>query len=51
MKATAYRLEEEKMAVIVQRLVGARHDSRFYPDFAGVAKSYNFYPVSAAKVC
>jgi CheY-like chemotaxis protein len=45
MKATAYRLEEEKMAVIVQRMVGSRHNERFYPDFAGVAKSYNFYPV------
>lgn len=45
MKATSYRLEEEKMAVIIQRMVGAKHDRRFYPDFAGVAKSYNFYPV------
>jgi len=49
MKATAYRLEEEKMAVIVQRLVGSAHDGRFYPDFAGVAKSYNFYPVPPQK--
>jgi CheY-like chemotaxis protein len=45
MKATAYRLQEEKMAVIIQRMVGARHNDRFYPAFAGVAKSYNFYPV------
>lgn len=43
-KVTSYRLEEEKMAVIVQKLVGLRHEQRFYPDFAGVAKSYNFYP-------
>jgi len=49
MKATAYRLEEEKMAVIVQRLVGSQHHERFYPDFAGVAKSYNFYPVPPQK--
>jgi CheY-like chemotaxis protein len=49
MKATAYRLEEEKMAVIVQRLVGADHNGRFYPDFAGVAKSFNFYPVPPQK--
>jgi hypothetical protein len=46
MKATDYRLEEEKMAVIVQRMVGAEHHARFYPDFAGVGKSYNFYPVA-----
>jgi len=49
MKATSYRLEEEKMAVIIQRLVGAERHDRFYPDFAGVAKSYNFYPVPPQK--
>ena len=42
--ATAYRVEEEKMAVILQKLVGASHGGRFYPDFAGVARSHNFYP-------
>ncbi len=42
--ATPYRLEEEKMAVIVQKLVGSPHRGRFYPDFAGVARSHNFYP-------
>ncbi|NWF50171.1 MAG: histidine kinase [Ignavibacteriaceae bacterium] len=49
MKATSYRLEEEKMAVIVQRLVGSEHRGKFYPDFAGVAKSFNFYPVPPQK--
>lgn len=49
MKATPYRLEEEKMAVIVQRMVGSSHHDRFYPEFAGVAKSYNFYPVPPQK--
>jgi len=44
-KVTSYRLEEEKMAVIIQKLVGFRHAERFYPEFAGVAKSYNFYPI------
>lgn len=44
LRATPYRLEEEKMAVILQRIIGARHGNRFYPDFAGVARSYNFYP-------
>lgn len=48
-KATAYGLEEEKMAVVIQRLVGSKRDQRFYPDFAGVAKSYNFYPVPPQK--
>lgn len=49
MKATSYRMEEEKMAVIVQRLVGSQRENRFYPDFAGVAKSYNFYPIPPQK--
>jgi CheY-like chemotaxis protein len=49
MKATSFRLEEEKMAVIVQRMVGSQHNERFYPAFAGVAKSYNFYPVPPQK--
>ncbi len=45
MKAGSIRLEEEKMAVIIQRLVGSRHQGRFYPDFSGVVQSHNFYPV------
>jgi hypothetical protein len=44
LRATPYRLEEEKMAVILQRLVGSAHGGRFYPSFAGVARSHNFYP-------
>ncbi len=48
-QVTPYRLEEEKMAVIVQRLVGARHGNYFYPHFAGVARSYNFYPSEPAR--
>jgi CheY-like chemotaxis protein len=43
---TLYRLEEEKMAVIIQKLVGSKYDNRFYPNFSGVARSYNFYPHS-----
>ena len=46
LEATSYRLEEEKMAVIIQRLVGQQHEERFYPNLSGVAKSYNFYPIS-----
>ncbi len=44
-KVTSYRLEEEKMAVIIQRMVGSQHENRFYPDFSGVARSHNFYPI------
>jgi CheY-like chemotaxis protein len=44
-RATPYRLEEEKMAVILQQVVGTIHDKRFYPDFSGVVRSHNFYPV------
>jgi CheY-like chemotaxis protein len=48
-KVTSYRLEEEKMAVIVQKMVGTAHGLRFYPDFAGVGRSYNFYPLAPAR--
>lgn len=48
-KVTSYRLEEEKMAVIVQKMVGTSHGDRFYPDIAGVAKSHNFYPIPPQK--
>jgi CheY-like chemotaxis protein len=40
-----YRLEEEKMAVVLQRIVGGARGSRFYPSFAGVARSHNYYPL------
>jgi hypothetical protein len=46
---TPYRLEEEKMAVIIQRIVGTRHTNRFYPDFSGTARSHNFYPTPPAQ--
>jgi CheY-like chemotaxis protein len=49
LEATQYRLEEEKMAVILQKVVGVAHPPRFYPDFSGVARSYNFYPSPPAR--
>jgi len=49
-RATPYRLEEEKMAVLIQRVVGARYGGRFYPDFSGVLRSRNFYPVAPVTV-
>lgn len=48
-KATPFRLEEEKMAVVLMKLVGTRHSDRFYPDLAGVARSFNFYPSHPAQ--
>jgi phosphoenolpyruvate synthase/pyruvate phosphate dikinase/CheY-like chemotaxis protein len=48
-KITNYRLEEEKMAVIIQKMIGSNHNNRFYPDFSGVAKTYNFYPIEPIK--
>lgn len=44
LRSTPYRLEEEKMAVLVQKVAGERRGTRWYPDFAGVARSHNFYP-------
>src|SRR5437588_7687461 len=45
LKVTSLPFEDEKMAVIVQQMVGGQHGDRFYPEIAGVARSYNFYPV------
>ena len=39
----------EKMAVIVQEIVGRRWNDRFYPDLSGVARSYNYYPSGHSK--
>lgn len=44
LEATPHRLEDEKMAVILQPVVGAAHGRYHYPNFAGVARSYNYYP-------
>ena len=41
--------QEEKMAVIIQEVVGLRHGDRFYPDISGVGRSYNFYPAGDAQ--
>jgi hypothetical protein len=46
LRATPYRLEEEKMAVIIQKIVGSHRGGYYYPNFAGVARSYNFYPTA-----
>jgi CheY-like chemotaxis protein len=46
--STPYRTEEEKMAVVIQRLVGSRHQDCYYPIVSGTARSYNFYPVEPA---
>jgi len=40
---------DEKMAVVIQEVVGRRHGERFYPDIAGVARSWNFYAGPGAR--
>lgn len=45
----ALRIEEEKMAILIQTLVGEYHGEIFYPALSGVAQSYNFYPISYMK--
>jgi CheY-like chemotaxis protein len=49
LKTSPYRLEEEKMAVVIQRVAGLTRGGRHYPDLAGVARSHNFYPASPLK--
>jgi hypothetical protein len=46
---TRHTTADEKMAVIIQEVVGMRFGSRFYPQISGVARSYNFYPLGHAK--
>jgi hypothetical protein len=48
-RMTDHRIEDEKMAVLIQEVVGRRHGDRFYPDVSGVARSYNFYRFGHAK--
>lgn len=48
-KATGRSIDSEKMAVIIQEVVGLRHGDRYYPNISGVARSYNYYPTGHAK--
>ncbi|MDR2026817.1 MAG: phosphoenolpyruvate synthase [Prevotellaceae bacterium] len=45
MKSTSNVIDSEKMAIVLQEVVGASHNNRFYPSFSGVARSINFYPI------
>ena len=45
MSATSNVIDQEKMAIILQEVVGDKHGTRFYPHCSGVARSINFYPV------
>jgi hypothetical protein len=47
--AINHRIEDEKMAVIIQELVGSTHNEYYYPHISGVAQSYNYYPVAHMK--
>lgn len=49
MKITGHSVQDEKMAVIIQKVHGRRHGDLFYPDISGVARSYNFYPMERAR--
>jgi hypothetical protein len=48
-EAIHYRIEEEKMAVVIQEVVGNQYDNYYYPHVSGVAQSYNYYPFSHMK--
>jgi len=48
-KAVNYKIEEEKMGVILQEVVGNDYEKYFYPHISGVAQSYNFYPFAYMK--
>ncbi|MBO7054767.1 MAG: pyruvate, phosphate dikinase [Bacteroidales bacterium] len=48
-KSTSHKLEEEKMAIVIQEVVGDYYDQYFYPHICGVAQSYNYYPIAHMK--
>lgn len=48
-EAIHYKLEEEKMAVVIQEVVGHAYGNYFYPHISGVAQSYNYYPFAHMK--
>jgi hypothetical protein len=47
--ATQEDVSNEKMAVILQEVVGRRHGDRYYPDISAVVRSYNFYPTGPSR--
>jgi hypothetical protein len=48
-EAVNYKLDEEKMAVVIQEVVGNTYDDVYYPHISGVAQSYNYYPFAHMK--
>lgn len=48
-RATRHAASDEKMAVIIQEVIGQRHGPRFYPHLSGVVRSYNFYPTGHSR--
>jgi Pyruvate phosphate dikinase, AMP/ATP-binding domain len=48
-KANGFEDKDEKMAVMIQEIVGKRYPNRFYPELSGVARSYNYYPIQPAR--
>ena len=48
-QSTVHITEEEKMAIVIQKMVGKGYGTRFYPLFSGVVQSINYYPVAPLK--
>jgi hypothetical protein len=48
-EAINYKLEEEKMAIVIQEVVGNEYEDVYYPHISGVAQSYNYYPFGHMK--
>ena len=49
MQATSNVIDQEKMAVILQQVVGNQYGDRYYPSMSGVARSLNYYPLGDEK--
>jgi hypothetical protein len=48
-EAVNYRIEQEKMAVVIQEVVGNQYQDVYYPHISGVAQSFNYYPFAHMK--
>lgn len=46
MTATSNVIDQEKMAVIIQEVVGKDYDGYYFPSFSGVGRSLNYYPLN-----
>lgn len=50
LKATDHLIEEEKMGIVIQQVIGSKHGKYWYPNISGVARSLNYYPIAGENI-